>query len=329
MEDTAPGEVAELDFGRLGLVPDPETGRRRTVWALIVVLAYSRHSFVWPTFSQKLEDVIAGLEAAWSFFGGVPRYLGMDNFPAAAAGADALHPRFTRGFLEYSQHRGFICDPARVRHPKDKPRVERSVQYVRERLFKGGNFSGLAHLREESARWCRDVAGRRVHGTTRRQPLAVFNEEERHTLLPWDEEPYEITHWRTVKVHPDHHVACQYALYSVPAALCPPGQQVEIGLGSKLVRIYHKGRGNTSTAVISWVPHQLHRTPTSTQQARWEAVQLAREQGLSLRAISRNLGMARDTVGKYLKAESPPTKKLSAKERAKAEALAASSTAAD
>ena len=242
MEDTAPGEVAELDFGRLGLVPDPETGRRRTVWALIVVLGYSKHSFVWPTFSQKLEDVIAGLEAAWSFFGGTPRYLVMDNFPAAVAGADALHPRFTRGFLEYSQHRGFICDPARVRHPKDKPRVERSVQYVRERFFKGGNFSGLAHLREESARWCRDVAGRRVHGTTRRQPMVVFNEEEGHTLLPWDEEPYEITQWRTVKVHPDHHVACQYALYSVPAALCPPGQQVEIGLGSKLVRIYRRGR---------------------------------------------------------------------------------------
>ena len=71
MEDTAPGEVAELDFGRLGLVHDPETGRRRTVWALIVVLGYSRHSFVWPTFSQKLEDVIVGLEAAWAFFGGV------------------------------------------------------------------------------------------------------------------------------------------------------------------------------------------------------------------------------------------------------------------
>ena len=77
------------------------------------------------------------------------------------------------------------------------------------------------------------------------------------------------------------------------------------------------------------VRHQLHRTPTSTQQARWEAVQQAREQGLSLRAIATNLGMARDTVGKYLKAESPPTKKLSAKEHAKAEALAASSTAAD
>ena len=242
MEDTAPGEVAELDFGRLGLVHDPETGRRRTVWALIVVLGYSRHSFVWPTFSQKLADVIAGLEAAWAFFGGVPKYLVIDNFPAAVAGADALHPRLTRGFLEYSQHRGFIADTARVRHPKDKPKVERGVQYVRERFFKGGDFDGLAHLREEAARWCRDIAGRRIHGTTRRQPLMVFRDEERQALASRDGEPYETTHWRTVKVHPDHHVACQYALYSVPSSLCSPGQQVEVGLGSKLVRIYHRGK---------------------------------------------------------------------------------------
>ena len=98
----------------------------------------------------------------------------IDNFPAAVAGADSLHPRLTRGFLEYSQHRGFITDPARVPHPRDKPKVERGVQYVRERFFKGGEFRDLSHLRNEAARWCRDVAGRRIHGTTRRQPLQVF-----------------------------------------------------------------------------------------------------------------------------------------------------------
>ena len=89
---------------------------------------------------------------------------------------------------------------------------------------------------------CLEVAGQRVHGTTRRQPLQVFLDEERQVLIPWNGEPYEVTHWRTAKVHPDHHVAGQYALYSVPSALCPPGQQVEIGLGLKLVRIYHRGQ---------------------------------------------------------------------------------------
>ena len=129
-----------------------------------------------------------------------------------------------------------------MRHPRDKPHVERGVQYVRERFFKGSEFRDLAHLRDEAARWCRDVAGRRIHGTARRQPLEVFEKEERSARAPWDGEPYEITDWRTAKVHPDHHVSCQYALYSVPSTLCPPGQQVEIGLGSKLVRIFHRGR---------------------------------------------------------------------------------------
>ena len=242
MGESAPGEVAEMDFGRLGLIEDPATGRRRVVWALIIVLTYSRHSFVWPTFSQKLVDVIEGLEAAWAFFEGVPKYLVIDNFPAAVAGVDPLHPRLTRGFLEYSQRRGFISDPARVRHPRDKPRVERGVPYVRERFFKGGEFRGLSDMRSAARRWCLAVAGQRVHGTTRKQPLVVFRDEERHALGEWDAEPYEMTDWRTAKVHPDHHIACQYALYSVPSATCPPGQKVEVRLGSKLVRIYHRGR---------------------------------------------------------------------------------------
>ncbi len=108
MEQSGPGEVAELDFGRLGYIQDQETGRRRVVWALLVALVHSRHGFLWPTFGQRLEEVVVGLEAAWAFFGGIPQYLVIDNFPAAVAGADALHPRLTRGFLEYSQHRGLV-----------------------------------------------------------------------------------------------------------------------------------------------------------------------------------------------------------------------------
>ena len=56
MDANGPGEVAELDFGRLGFIKDPETGRRRTVWALIVVLTHSRHSFVWPTKPDKIKN---------------------------------------------------------------------------------------------------------------------------------------------------------------------------------------------------------------------------------------------------------------------------------
>ena len=232
-EDIPPGQVAEADFGRLGMITDPETGHRRAVWAMFIVLCHSRHSFLWPMQRQTLEDVIAGLESVWAFFGGMAQYLVIDDFPAAVVDTDPLHPHLTRGFLQYAQHRGFIVDPARVRNPKDKPKVERGVPYARERFFKGGEFRDLTDVREKAARWCRDVAGLRIHGTTRRKPLVVFQDEERQALLPWDGE---------AKVHQAHHIQCRQALFSVPSSLCPPGRKVEAKVDSKLVRIYYRGQ---------------------------------------------------------------------------------------
>ena len=73
--ESEPGEVAEVDFGRLGLVPDPERGGDRVVHALIITLVQSRHQYVHVTHSQKLDDLIGGLEDAFAFFDGVPRRL--------------------------------------------------------------------------------------------------------------------------------------------------------------------------------------------------------------------------------------------------------------
>ena len=90
--DCEPGELAEVDFGKLGLIPDPDTGRRRTAWALLVTLGYSRHQYVHVTFSQKIPGVIKGLEDAWSFFGGCVRRVVVDNMKSAVTKADRYDP---------------------------------------------------------------------------------------------------------------------------------------------------------------------------------------------------------------------------------------------
>ena len=86
------------------------------------------------------------------------------------------------------------------------------MPYARERFFKGGEFRDPADVREQAQSWCRDVAGQRIHGFTRRKPLAVFWNEERCALFPWDGESCEIADWRCGKVHQEHHIQCRQAL---------------------------------------------------------------------------------------------------------------------
>jgi transposase len=121
--DGEPGAECQLDFGYLGMLADPVTGRRRKVHALIFTAVYSRHMFVWLSFSQTLAAFTAGCDAAWVFFGGIFKVLIPDNASPIVADADAVNPRFTVGWLDYAQHAGFATDAARVRCPKDKPRV--------------------------------------------------------------------------------------------------------------------------------------------------------------------------------------------------------------
>src|SRR4029079_19641210 len=107
-----------------------------------------------------------------------------DNTSAIVAHADSVNPRFTVGWLEYAQSRGFSTDPARVAHLQDKPRVERMVQYVRNNFFAGEDFTDLADAQDRAQAWCRDKAGQRIHGSTCARPAEVFAQAEAALLLP-------------------------------------------------------------------------------------------------------------------------------------------------
>lgn len=235
-----PGELAEVDFGRLGPVADPETGRKRLLWALSVVLVFSRHQYVHVTHSQKIPDLIAGLEDAWEFFGGVVRRLIIDNLRAAITRADRYEPIFQRTFEEYARHRGFIIDATRPRHATGKPHVERGVSYLRENFFRGEDWQHRDHVQREAVRWCLQVAGTRVHGTTRKRPLAVFENVERAALQSLTAERFDPPRWAQCTVHPDHHISFEKALYSVPTRFI--GKRVWVRADSKLVRLYFEGR---------------------------------------------------------------------------------------
>jgi hypothetical protein len=114
-----PGSELQIDFGDLGPIPagNPRWQAAQAAGAGVHRLLL-RYMFVYLTFSMTLEEVIAGCEDAWQFFSGVFRVVIPDSMSPVVARADAVNPQLTREWLEYAQARGFVTDPARVRHPR-------------------------------------------------------------------------------------------------------------------------------------------------------------------------------------------------------------------
>ena len=150
-------------------------------------------------------------------------------------------PTLNQAFVEYAQARGFVVDPARVRSPQDKPRVERTVAFVQGSFWAGEDFGCLAEAQVAAELWCRTRAGLREHGTTHLRPLEVFDAEEAPVLLPAPTErlrPADLQpgQGRTVIITS----RSAKALYSVPGDLI--GRHVDVRADRRLVKVFFAGQ---------------------------------------------------------------------------------------
>jgi transposase len=217
--ETRPGEVAQVDFGEIGRLWDPLTGRLRRAWVFVLVLGHSRRMVARIVFDQKVETWLRLHVEAFAELGGVSEVVVPDNLKAAViraafgvGGATALN----RSYRELARHYGFKVDPTPVRQPKKKGKVESGVRYVKRNGLAGLAGADVDAARLHLARWVTDIANQRIHGTTQRRPAEVFDAEERAALLPLPAAPFEPVIWHQAGVHQDAHVAFAGRLYSVP-----------------------------------------------------------------------------------------------------------------
>ncbi len=234
--EVEPGSQAQADFGYVGRMRDPSSGKMRKAWAFIMTLSYSRHRFVRFVFSQEISSWMDCHIRAFAFFGGVPAALVLDNLKSGVVKPDLYDPTLNRAYAELERHYGFVADPAKVASPKQKGKVERNVPVVRNHLLAGREFRDIDEANDRVPRWCREEIGMEIHGTTKRRPFEVFQKEEASCLKPLPAEPYECPQWKSCKVHPDHHVVFDRSYYSVPTRFI--GKEVWVRGGSKLVQIF-------------------------------------------------------------------------------------------
>ncbi|MBE3036592.1 MAG: transposase [Candidatus Atribacteria bacterium] len=236
--DGEPGQEVQLDTGWVGWLRLPAGGRRR-MRAWIFTAVRSRHRFVYPCFRETTGGAIEACEAAWAFFGGVFRVVIPDNTKAIIHTADALEPRLVDAFLEYAQARDFHVDPTRVRHPKDKARVERAVPGVRDDCFAGEDLTEINGARALARHWCLEDYGERRHSRTQRRPLEHFDAEERPALRPAPVERYDPPLWASPKIGRDHYAVVDRAFYTLPTRWI--GVRLRARADRALVRFYHAG----------------------------------------------------------------------------------------
>ena len=185
--ETPPGKQAQVDFARFRL----PWGIR---YALLVVLGYSR--LLWLRFypRQDMPTLFAGLEAAFSAFGGVPAELLFDQMRAVVLRDLRLDGRTlttNAEFRRFAAHWGFHVRACRPYRAKTKGKVERPIRYLRQSFFYGRAFVSDADLNAQVERWLASVANQRVHQTTRAQPPTRFEREERPFLQPLAARPYQ------------------------------------------------------------------------------------------------------------------------------------------
>jgi len=234
------GSQMQIDYCKAGLLPELRMNRQRVVYAFILTLSFSRHKYVEFVYSQDQQSFVSSHVNAFNFFGGVPRTGVLDNLKAGVISPSLYDPQFNRSYREMAEYYGCFLDPARVRHPKDKGKVERDVQTVREKfkeLLALDPSITLPELNQAIRQWLLNDYGMRKHGTTGREPYLVFLQEEKPQLLPLPAEPFEAAFWKEATVHPDHYIQVRKKSYSVPHRYV--GKKVWAKITHNTVQIYY------------------------------------------------------------------------------------------
>jgi transposase len=233
---TTPGQQGQVDFSYVGLMKDPVTDKLRKSYAFVMTLSHSRYRFVRFVFRQ---DVVTWIDChirAFQFFNGVPKTVLLDNLRSGVNKPDIYDPLINRTYAELERHYGFVVDPAKIRQPKHKGKVERSMTIIKQQLIAGRAYSSIDEANKAALRWCKEVIAHRVTRTTGETPWNLYIRDEKPALIPLPEAEFERPTWQSAWVHDDHHIVFAGSFYSLPERFV--NQQVFVRATEKLVQIF-------------------------------------------------------------------------------------------
>jgi transposase len=233
---TAPGEEAQVDYGSGPMVRDPQSGKYRRTRLFVLTLGYSRKSvrlLMWRSSTRIWAELH---EKAFRRLGGCPRVVVLDNLKEGVAVPDLYDPTVNPLFRDVLAHYGVVALPCRIQDPDRKGKVESGIGHTKRTPLKGIRFESLEEAQAYLDRWEERWANTRIHGTTKRQVAAMFDEEKPH-LLPLPLEPFRYYQYGERVVHLDGCVEVEAAYYGLPPGWI--GRSVRVQWDALHVRILH------------------------------------------------------------------------------------------
>ena len=245
--ETAPGKQLQIDFGeRLVDI----AGVKVKAFLFVATLGYSRRLQVRAFRHERQDSWFAGLESAFTKFGGVTEEVLFDNARALVSTHDVATRTimFNDKLVAFAKHWGFrprACAPYRAR---TKGKTENGVGYVKHNAVAGRSFASWEAFEAHLEAWTREVADVRIHGTTGEAPLARFMREEAKALKPIAGiAPFRSLRELSRIVGSDCTIEIDSNAYSVPWRLI--GERVRVTVSDVAVRVHH-GRGEVAMHAV-------------------------------------------------------------------------------
>jgi transposase len=237
------GQKLFSDFAGSTLpVIDPKTGEVTQAHVFVATLGASNYTYIEAFRSENTYAWTTGHVHAFNYCKGVPEELVPDNPKAVVIKPCRYEPDINPNFLHMAKHYGCAVIPARVRHPKDKAKVEAAVNVVTRWIIvtlRNRQFFSLHDLNQTIWQLMEDLNNRpfkKLPGSRRSQ----FELIDKPALKSLPDTPYQYTSIRFARVNIDYHIEFEGHWYSVPYKFVK--QKVELHITANTLEIFLKNR---------------------------------------------------------------------------------------
>jgi transposase len=237
------GDKAFVDYSGDGVgVVDGATGEIRPAEIFVGVLGASSYTYAEATWTQELPDWIASHVRMLNYFRGVPCAIVPDNLKTGVTKPCYYDPEINPTYQNFAEHYGVAILPARVRHPKDKAKVEAAVLLVQRWILarlRHRTFFSLGELNEAIAELL-VILNQRPFKRLPGSRQSLFERLDKPALKALPVQPFEFPQWKKATVNIDYHICFEDHFYSVPHRLVK--EPVMLRATEAIVEVLHHGQ---------------------------------------------------------------------------------------